>query len=118
MHHRAPILPPADNWPILAPPDCPSCETSTEVTWSGRATSLDDGAEVLLWECGGCCTDWCIPAKYWPTLDGPDCPTCGSLNTCWATYAPEHPGDLWTCDNGHEFVLDPEGLIFLPEDTP
>ncbi|KAB2386425.1 hypothetical protein [Actinomadura montaniterrae] len=116
MPHDAPILPPAEHWPVLAGPDCPGCGGTDWVNYSGSVTSLEDGL-VLLFECGECCTEWAIPAHHWPVLCGPDCPTCGSLNTCWATYAPEHPGDLWTCDNGHEFVLDPEGIIILPEDA-
>jgi hypothetical protein len=115
MPHNPLIFPPVANWPILTPPDCPTCRTCTDVTWTGHATDMDDGSPVLLWECRACTADWCIPTQYWPVLDGADCPYCASPNTCWATVAPEHPGDLWTCDYGHEFVLTPEGLIITPD---
>lgn len=111
------ILPPVEHWPMILPPDCPACDGTDHVNYSGPATSLEDDGPVMLWECGECCAEWAIPAHHWPVLDGPDCPYCASVFTCWATYAPEHCGDLWLCEHGHEFVLTPEGLIVLPEDA-
>ncbi|QKW35002.1 hypothetical protein HUT06_13990 [Actinomadura sp. NAK00032] len=113
-----PELPPADQWPILTGPDCPNCDVPDDVTWQGAATDLDyGGAPVHLWQCGGCCAEWAIPAHHWAVLDGPDCPYCRTEVTCWAALAPDALGDLWTCEHGHEFVLTPEGRIILPEDA-
>lgn len=116
MTHNPPDTPPVEQWPLLAAPDCPTCQRPTEVAWIGPAT-LADGAEVNVWRCRACPADFSIPAVYWPVLDGPDCPHCHTEVTCWAALAPDALGDLWTCEHGHEFVLTPEGLIVLPEDA-
>ncbi|WP_433467014.1 hypothetical protein [Spirillospora sp. CA-128828] len=111
-------LPPVEQWPILTGPDCPDCGATDYVRWRGSALGLDyNGDPVNLWECGECCGEWAVPAHHWPVTDGPDCPYCRTDVTCWATLAPDVPGDLWTCHNGHEFVLTLEGLIVLPEDA-
>ncbi|WP_433328207.1 hypothetical protein [Spirillospora sp. CA-294931] len=84
------------------------------MTWSGPAVSLDTSQPVNLWECGACCTEWAIPVTHWPVLHGPDCPFCGSQITTWAALAPEHNGDLWLCEWGHEYLHTPDGLIVVP----
>ncbi|MUN35475.1 hypothetical protein [Actinomadura litoris] len=116
MTHHPPIFPPVQQWPILAGPDCPTCGRDTDVTWIGPTTTAT-GAEVSVWHCRACPTDWPIPTTRWPVLDGPDCPRCHTEITSWAALAPNHGGDLWTCHHGHEFVHTPEGLIILPGDA-
>ncbi|GLZ09610.1 hypothetical protein Acsp03_70760 [Actinomadura sp. NBRC 104412] len=108
--------PPAEQWPVLGGPDCPTCQRWTEVTFIAPTTTLD-GTDLNTWHCRACRTDWAIPITRWPVLDGPGCPTCHSTATCWAALDPDQGGDLWLCEHGHEFVLTPEGLIILPEDT-
>ncbi|MEU9870679.1 hypothetical protein AB0C87_22815 [Actinomadura sp. NPDC048021] len=113
-HYSA--FPPPDQWPVLAPPDCPTCQRTADVAWIGPAT-LANGAEVNVWRCRACPADWTIPVTHWPVTGGPDCPSCLTEVTCWAALAPDTPGDLWTCEHGHEFILTAEGLIILPEDA-
>jgi hypothetical protein len=111
-------LPPVEQWPMVTPPDCPTCQRPTDVVWIGPATfgTGTDGAEVNVWRCRACPADWFIPVTYWPVLDGPACPYCRTEVTCWAALALDHGGDLWTCEHGHEFALTPEGLIIPAED--
>ncbi|WP_433474973.1 hypothetical protein ACQPZP_40900 [Spirillospora sp. CA-142024] len=109
-------FPPVEQWPTVTPPDCPLCQRPADAVWIGPAT-YQDGTEVNVWRCRACRHDWHIPTRHWPVLNGPDCPYCLTKDTCWAAHAPDVPGDLWTCDNGHEFVLTPEGLIILPEEA-
>lgn len=116
MTPNPPEFPPVEQWPLFTPPDCPTCQCPADVAWIGPAT-LADGAQVNVWRCRACPADWHIPVTRWPVQDGPDCPYCRTEVTCWAALAPDHTGDLWTCQHGHEFVLTPEGLIILPEDA-
>ncbi|MFG2002113.1 hypothetical protein ACGFNU_23475 [Spirillospora sp. NPDC048911] len=121
-HNQPPVpasFPPPDQWPILTGPHCPACQTDApgDVVWIGTANDLDTGDKVHLWTCRACCTDWTIPITHWPILDGPDCPYCATESTFWAAIDPDHDGDLWMCEQGHEFVLTPEGVIVLPEDA-
>lgn len=109
-------FPPVEQWPMVSPPDCPRGQHHADVVWIGPAT-YQDGAEVNVWRCRVCRHDWPIRITRWPVEDGPDCPYCRTEDTCWAALAPDTSGDLWTCGNGHEFVLTPEGLIILPEDA-
>lgn len=115
MTHNPPIFPPVQQWPVLAPPDCPACGRDRDVTWIGPAT-MANGAEVGVWHCRACPADWPIPITRWPVLDGPDCPTCNTEITSWAALAPDHAGDLWTCHHGHEFVLTAEGIVIATDD--
>ncbi|MES9606169.1 hypothetical protein [Actinomadura sp. NPDC000929] len=116
MTPNPPELPPVEQWPIITGPDCPLCERPADVVYIGPATT-PAGKAVTCWQCRACRHDWTIRAHHWPVQDGPDCPYCLTEVTCWAALAPDTPGDLWTCHNGHEFVLTPEGLIILPEDA-
>ncbi|KAB2347257.1 hypothetical protein [Actinomadura rudentiformis] len=109
----ADIFPPVDQWPVLQPPDCPTCQATTGVVFIGPADRIDGGT-VNLWHCRACPADWTTPITHWPVLDGPDCPYCNSTDTCWAAIAPDHRGDLWTCPQDHEFVLTPEGIVITP----
>ncbi|TDD67819.1 hypothetical protein [Actinomadura rubrisoli] len=106
-------FPPVEQWPMVTPPDCPLCQRPTDVVWIGPAT-YRDGAEVNAWHCRACRHDWPIPLTRWPVEDGPYCLT---EDTSWAALAPDALGDLWTCGNGHEFVLTSGGQIILPEDA-
>ncbi|WP_207945051.1 hypothetical protein, partial [Actinomadura rubrisoli] len=105
--------PPADQWPVLQPPDCPTCQTPTEVVFIGPADRLD-GGQTNVWHCHACPTDWAIPVTRWPVADGPDCPYCLTECTSWAALDPDRHGDLWTCHNGHEFVLTLDGTVITP----
>jgi hypothetical protein len=109
--------PPAEQWPVLQPSYCPTCQTTADVVFIGPATTLT-GTQVNVWRCRACPADFTIAITHWPVLDGPDCPYCDSTATAWAALEPDQGGDLWTCPRGHEFVLTPEGLIILPEDAP
>ncbi|XVQ08117.1 hypothetical protein ACQP1W_36945 [Spirillospora sp. CA-255316] len=111
-----PHQPPAEHWPLLTPPDCPTCQRPADVVFIGPATALD-GPEVNVWRCRACPADWTIPVTHWPVLDGPGCPNCQSTVTCWAALDLDQWGDLWVCEHGREFTLTPEGLIILPEDA-
>ncbi|MDL4772482.1 hypothetical protein [Actinomadura xylanilytica] len=115
MTQNPPPFPPVQQWPVLDGPDCPFCARPDHVRWAGPATY--PGAEVTGWECRNCLGTWTISITHWPVLDGPDCPHCLTPVTCWAAIEPDHHGDLWTCEHGHEFVLTPEGLVILPEDA-
>ncbi|GLZ14186.1 hypothetical protein Acsp04_44210 [Actinomadura sp. NBRC 104425] len=106
----------AEQWPLLTAPDCPTCQRPADVVFIGPATTCD-GTEVNVWHCRTCPADWAIPVTHWPVQDGPDCPYCLTPATCWAAIDPDNAGDLWTCQNGHEFTLTPEGLIILPGDA-
>ncbi|TDB71687.1 hypothetical protein E1264_42320 [Actinomadura sp. KC216] len=106
-------FPPAEHWPTGAPPDCPTCERPTEVVFIGPAT-LADFTEVNVWRCRACPADWYIPVTRWPVTNGPNCPYCHDQGTCWAAHAPDVPGDLWSCEDGHEFVLTHEGIVITP----
>ncbi|GGT58137.1 hypothetical protein [Actinomadura citrea] len=116
MPHNPPEFPPVEQWPVLAAPDCPTCQCPADVAWIGPATSAT-GTEANVWHCRSCRAEIYVPVTHWPVLDGPDCPYCRTVVTCWAALALDIPGDLWTCEHGHEFVLTPEGLIILPEDA-
>ncbi|MGP4030257.1 hypothetical protein [Actinomadura sp. 3N407] len=109
-------FPPVEQWPMVTPPDCPLCQRPADVVWIGPAT-YTGGAEVNVWHCRGCRHDWHIPVTRWPVESGPDCPYCLTKVTCWAAHAPDTPGDLWTCENAHEFVLTPDGDIVQPKDA-
>ncbi|WP_412516481.1 hypothetical protein K8Z49_37915 [Actinomadura madurae] len=117
MTHNPAGVPPVEQWPLLTPPDCPTCQRPTGTAWIGPAT-MANGAEVNVWHCRACPADWAIPVIHWPVLDGPECPFCLTPVTCWAALAPDALGDLWTCEHGHEFVLTPEGLVIPPQDVP
>ena len=106
-----PHQPPPEHWPLLTPPDCPTCQRPSEVVYIGPATTL--GGEVNVWRCRACPADWTIPVTYWPVDDGPPCPRCTST-TCWAAIDPDHLGDLWVCACGHELVLTREGIVITP----
>lgn len=108
--------PPAEQWPVVQEPDCPTCQTTSQVVFIGPATFLD-GGEANVWHCRACPADWAIPITRWPVNDGPDCPYCDRPGTVWAALAPDDLGDLWVCEHAHEFVLTPEGLIILPEEA-
>jgi hypothetical protein len=106
--------PPATLWPSPTGPDCPSCAHDT-TDWSGTARSLDDPDTIVhLWQCPACRAEWTIRVTCWPVLDGPDCPVCEIPETRWTGIDPDHHGDTWTCPAGHEFVLTPEGFIYVP----
>ena len=121
MTHHPPILPPIEQWPLILPPDCPHCGRPDDVDWTRTTPAppgeFGDAAQVNRWQCRACRAEWAIPVTRWPVLDGPDCPTCLTPVTYWAALAPDHYGDLWVCRYGHEFVLTPDGLIFLPWET-
>ncbi|MEW2353063.1 hypothetical protein [Spirillospora sp. NPDC029432] len=106
-------FPPVHHWPVLSAPDCPTCQTHTEVVYTGLADRLD-GGQATVWHCRPCSTDFAILATRWPVTEGPDCPYCGTDATTWAAIEPDRMGDLWLCGYGHEFVLTPEGLIVPP----
>ncbi|MFD0687357.1 hypothetical protein [Actinomadura fibrosa] len=112
----ADLFPPPQQWPVLQPPDCPTCQTGADVVFIGDADRID-GGQANIWHCRSCPDDFATTITFWPVLEGPDCPYCGQGFTCWAAIDPDHGGDLWTCEHGHEFVVDPEGLIVLPKDA-
>jgi len=118
MTHNPPDTPPVEQWPLLAAPDCPTCQRPTEVAWIGPAT-LADGAQVNVWRCRASPRRLLHPRRLLgPSSTGPNCPHSPPTEvTCWAALAPDALGDLWTCEHGHEFVLTSEGLIVLPEDA-
>ncbi|WUI00958.1 hypothetical protein OHR68_03810 [Spirillospora sp. NBC_00431] len=104
--------PPVQQWPILTPPDCPTCQRPADVVWDGPATLA--GVDLNAWHCDACSDFWDIPVTHWPVTDGPDCPYCRTEVTCWAALAPDTLGDLWTCEHGHEFVLTFDGFVITP----
>ncbi len=121
MSQNLPIIPPGfpnlTYWPVGAPgPDCPYCFTDQPAAWLGLAhgPEFPDRPDLHLWKCGACRTCFTVRAGYWPVLDGPDCPVCETPATRWQAIDPDHTGDRWVCEAGHEFVLDPEGFIYLP----
>ncbi|GAA2631032.1 hypothetical protein SMC26_23695 [Actinomadura fulvescens] len=111
----ASAFPPADQWPVLNAPDCPTCQTTTDVVFIGPADRID-GGQVNVWHCRTCPADWTIPVTHWPVTSGPACPYCHTAVTCWAAIEPDQLGDLWLCEHGHEYVLTPEGLVITPGD--
>jgi hypothetical protein len=119
MTHNPPVRrpdhwPPRELWPTTTPPDCTGCERPDDVEWNGYAHLLDHDHDALMWFCNGCCAEWGTLTTHWPVNDGPDCPVCDSPATRWTDIDPDHLGDTWTCDAGHEFVLDPEGFVYVP----
>ena len=107
--------PPPQEWPVRQGPDCSECKSADNVTWLGAGVEPATGASVNLWRCGNCRNQWPVPITHWPVLDGPDCPICQTPGTVWSAIAAQQKGDLWVCDDGHEFVVTIEGLVIPPE---
>jgi hypothetical protein len=108
--------PPLATWPIFTGPDCIRCGAGGHTTrWCGICRNQDN-QQVHLWLCKSCECLWTILVTSWPVLDGPDCPVCESPHTRWVGIDPDLPGDTWSCPWDHTFALDPEGLVYLPED--
>lgn len=108
--------PPVQEWPTVYGPDCVNgCENTDDMTWYAATTDLN-GRPVNLWQCGACCAMRPVPVTHWPVMEGPNCPVCGIEHTFWAAIAADHNGDLWMCEDDHEFVLTIEGLVIPSED--
>ncbi len=105
-------VPPPSFWPATVAADCWHCNRPDAVTWHGLTTIL--GVQVHVWYCRACDHMFFTRLTCWPVLDGPDCPVCEIPATRWTGMDPDHDGDAWTCEAGHEFVLDPEGFIYVP----
>ncbi|MFC4906604.1 hypothetical protein [Actinomadura gamaensis] len=116
MTHHIPDMPPTDQWPIPDGADCAYCDSNQHTRWTGYefhqySEPVAWIPERHIWRCRACGAETRTPVTYWPTDDGPDCPTCLSPVTCWATFDPDHDGDLWICEHAHEFTLTPEGIV-------
>ncbi|WP_026415423.1 hypothetical protein [Actinomadura oligospora] len=121
MTHNRPHRPPTEQWPSSALADCPTCRNDHRVRWVGPAHRITDGAPVQVWICAACQDAWITPLTSWPVLDGPDCPIagCGAVGTRWHAIDPDARADRWSCPFGHQFLLDPEGLVSpLATDSP
>ncbi|MCP2343391.1 hypothetical protein [Actinomadura rupiterrae] len=109
MTHHIPDMPPTGQWPIPDGADCAGCSSNQHTRWAGYDFTVTPA--LHLWRCRACRAVTRTPVTYWPANDGPDCPSCLSAVTCWATFDPDHAGDLWICENAHEFTLTPEGIV-------